>query len=158
VPQGPCEIPAPKSPIDAPTPSTGNADEASQDGATTESFAGGAWPELLRLNGQEKVFLVVGIGSVDFRKGLDVFLATAAEVSRREPKRKIRFVWIGGGYNPTTDNYSSYLAEQIARANLDGIVTMIDEVGDLEPIYRSTDLFFLSSRAAASPCSMISPT
>jgi hypothetical protein len=56
-------------------------------------------------------------------------------------------VWIGHGYDPMNDvNYSSYLAEQIIRSDLQDMIAMIDEVTDLEPAYAMADMFFLSSR------------
>jgi hypothetical protein len=63
------------------------------------------------------------------------------------PKRAVRFVWIGHGYDPANDaNYSSYLAEQIARSGLSETVAIVDEVTDLEPAYATAGIFFLSSR------------
>jgi hypothetical protein len=85
---------------------------------------------------------------VHLRKGVDLFLATAAAAVRRAGKgRKVRFVWIGHGYDPERDtSYSVYLAEQIARSDLADHFVLLDEVHDLDPAYDLVDALFLSSR------------
>lgn len=97
--------------------------------------------------GADDALVVLGGGSIQFRKGVDLFLSCAASVAALAPKRPVRFVWIGHGYDPANDvNYSSYLREQIVRSGLGETVAMIDEVADLEPAYAAAGVFFLSSR------------
>jgi glycosyltransferase involved in cell wall biosynthesis/predicted O-methyltransferase YrrM len=91
--------------------------------------------------------VVLGAGSVNLRKGVDLFLATAALVQAQNSGAKIQFVWVGDGYKPATDmGYSIYLQEQLHRSGLSTAVMFLDEVSDLEPLYALTDLFYLSSR------------
>jgi glycosyltransferase involved in cell wall biosynthesis/predicted O-methyltransferase YrrM len=95
----------------------------------------------------EGAFVVIGAGSVCFRKGVDLFLATAAAVQRNQPSRVVYFVWIGKGYRPDEDiGYSVYLKEQVERSGLQARVIFLDEVTDLDPIYALADAFLLSSR------------
>ncbi len=95
----------------------------------------------------EGAFLVLGAGALELRKGVEIFLSTAAAVQRRQPSRPVHFVWIGAGYRPREDfQYSVYLHEQLTRSGLSNHVTFVDPVPDLEPVYRITDAFFLSSR------------
>jgi glycosyltransferase involved in cell wall biosynthesis len=97
-------------------------------------------------------FVVLGLGSVHFRKGVDLFLAAAAQARRLAPDLCFRFVWIGDGYDPVGDYvYSAYLAEQIARSDLADTVAMLDAVDDLEAVYASADVLFLSSRLDPQP-------
>jgi glycosyltransferase involved in cell wall biosynthesis len=97
--------------------------------------------------GSEDALVVLGGGAIQVRKGVDLFLACAAAVMALAPRRRVRFVWIGHGYDPVNDiTYSSYLAEQIVRSGLGEMVAMIDEVTDLEPAYAAAGIFFLSSR------------
>jgi glycosyltransferase involved in cell wall biosynthesis len=97
-------------------------------------------------------FVVLGLGSVQFRKGVDLFLGTAAQARRLAPELDFRFVWIGDGYDPVGDNvYSTYLAEQIARSDLAGTVAIRDAVEDLEAVYAGADMLFLSSRLDPQP-------
>jgi glycosyltransferase involved in cell wall biosynthesis len=101
----------------------------------------------MRPPGAEDALVVLGCGTVHLRKGVDLFLATAAAVRRLAGHRKVRFVWIGHGYDPERDlNYSVYIAEQLARSGLSEHVELIDEVTDLEPAYAMADLFYLASR------------
>ncbi len=98
------------------------------------------------------VFTIVGAGFVHIRKGVDVFLSIAAAVLRLKPERKIQFIWVGGGFNPIQDmTYSVYIQEQLVRSGLAEHVTLLQEVSDLQPIYRIADLFLLSSRLDPMP-------
>lgn len=102
---------------------------------------------LIRPEGLEDALIVLGAGFVHIRKGVDLFIACAAAVKALKPKRRVRFVWIGQGYDPKNDmTYSCYLAEQIARSDLDDHFEILNEVADLESVYAETDVFFLSSR------------
>ncbi len=97
--------------------------------------------------GSETALVVFGCGSVYLRKGVDLFLSCAAAVAAKRPERPVRFVWIGSGYDPDHDtNYSSYLADQIARSGLDEMVEIVDEIPDVDPAYDLADVFLLSSR------------
>ena len=49
----------------------------------------------LRPDGTQNYLLVVGMGFVDWRKGVDLFIATATSAMVHEPKAAVRFVWIG---------------------------------------------------------------
>jgi glycosyltransferase involved in cell wall biosynthesis len=91
--------------------------------------------------------IVIGAGSVNIRKGVDLFLATAAAARRMAPARPVHFVWVGHGYAPTADmGYSVYLLEQLQRSGLEGSFTFLGEVSDLEPVFALADAFLLSSR------------
>ena len=108
--------------------------------------------EALRPEGAEDSLVVFGAGSVHLRKGVDLFLAAAAAAIRMAPQRKLRFVWIGHGYDPVKDtSYSVYLAEQIARSELKEHFVLLSEIGGLEKAYALADVFFLSSRLDPMP-------
>jgi glycosyltransferase involved in cell wall biosynthesis len=127
LPQGPCDIPH------------RNAQVASTNVDTLR--------EVLRPRRGQDALVVLGAGFVQPRKGVDLFLSCAAEVVALRPKRPVRFIWIGAGYNPMHGrDYSTDLAKQIARAGLEGKVAIIDAIEDLEPAYAMSDAFFLSSR------------
>src|SRR5262249_23234439 len=100
--------------------------------------------EILRPKGYEDAVVVLGAGFVHRRKGVDLFLSSAAAVMALGPERPVRFVWIGDGYDVDNDpNYSPYLAEQLARSGLEEKVAIIDAIEDLEPVYSMSDVFFL---------------
>jgi glycosyltransferase involved in cell wall biosynthesis/predicted O-methyltransferase YrrM len=96
---------------------------------------------------EEGAFIVLGVGTVNFRKGVDLFLATAMAVRREAGGNRVHFLWVGQGYRPKEDMlYSVYLREQLERSGLQDYVTFLDEVSDLEPIYALADTFLLTSR------------
>ncbi|MGP0083724.1 MAG: rhamnan synthesis F family protein, partial [Steroidobacteraceae bacterium] len=93
----------------------------------------------------EDSLLVVGMGSISFRKGIDFFISAAGIVHRAMPNRRIRFVWVGK-YQSIERAYADYLDEQIERSALADVFFFMEEVEDLERIYDQADLYFLSSR------------
>ena len=107
---------------------------------------------LMRPKDAADSFVVLGLGAVQLRKGVDLFLAAAANARRLAPELRFRFVFIGDGYDPVGDSsYSVYLAEQIIRSGLTGTVVMLDAVEDLDPAYDNADAFLLSSRLDPQP-------
>ena len=97
----------------------------------------------------EKAFLCIGCGQVQPRKGVDLFIATAAQVAAKLGKDAVRFLWVGDGYDPLNDRqYSIWLRDQIHRSGLDDVVRIVPAVGadDLERLYRRADAMLLSSR------------
>jgi glycosyltransferase involved in cell wall biosynthesis len=99
------------------------------------------------LTGDEPSFLVLGAGTVEVRKGVDLFIECASRVIRSRPTKSIRFVWIGNGYDPDHDaKYSVYLADQIERAGLVDHVTFIGETAEMDVVYDAADLLLLTSR------------
>ena len=106
----------------------------------------------LKSESEEETFLVLGCGTVQIRKGVDLFIAAAAAVRRLRPDLRFRFAWIGHGYDPDNDaHYSVYLAEQIAKSDLAGSLVMFDGVDDLEPAYAVADAFLMCSRLDPQP-------
>lgn len=92
-------------------------------------------------------FVVLGAGSVQFRKGVDFFLCTAAAAVRQASGRPVHFLWVGPGYDPESDmGYSIYLREQVRRADLEGHVTFLPAVRNLDAVYALADAFMLTSR------------
>jgi glycosyltransferase involved in cell wall biosynthesis len=89
--------------------------------------------------------IVVGAGSIEFRKGVDLFLTAAMRVCRAS--KNFRFLWVGHGYQPDEDMaYSIYLREQVERSGLAARMTFLDQQADLEPLYALTDMLLLASR------------
>jgi len=87
---------------------------------------------------------VLGIGSIQFRKGIDLFIACAALVVKTV---RCRFIWIGSGYDPDIENsYAMYLEDQIKRAGLSDCFAFMNETSSLDVAYAHADVFILSSR------------
>jgi glycosyltransferase involved in cell wall biosynthesis len=89
--------------------------------------------------------LVIGIGTITARKGVEFFIAAAASVQRQKPSRRISFRWAGKCYG-FDQPYLDYLNEQINRSGVEASFAFIGEFEDLEPIYARADICFLSSR------------
>lgn len=95
----------------------------------------------------KNTIVIVGVGYVQYRKGVDLFLKCAAKVIKSEGGERCRFVWIGKGYDPVDDMvYSAYLAEQLQRSGLQRQFTFTGETAAIEQVYQSADILMLSSR------------
>ena len=93
------------------------------------------------------MLLVVGIGFVQMRKGVELFIDCAAKVVKLLGDRPCRFVWIGPGYNPEYDlNYSVYLADQVQRLGLQSHMQFMENTFLIEDVYESADMLLLTSR------------
>lgn len=101
--------------------------------------------------GGRKRFFVLGAGTVEYRKGVDLFVATAAEVRRQSPDADVAMLWIGRGFDPERDlRYSAYVQQQIVATGIDN-VAVVGEVESLEAVYALADVLFLSSRLDPMP-------
>ena len=99
--------------------------------------------DILRPQGQKDALLVVGMGSADFRKGADIFIATATIVKRLAPNGGVRFAWIGSAHDPL---FHTYMVEQLYRSGVDDILELIPTLPQIEAVYDAADLLFVSSR------------
>jgi glycosyltransferase involved in cell wall biosynthesis len=118
----------------------------------TPRVAGDALRRLLRPAGYEDALLVVGMGFVEMRKGIEFFISTAIACQRLLGPRQVRFVWIGGGYKPGfIFDYSTVIAEQIARSDLGDGFAMLAPVDDVASVYDEADLLYISSRLDPMP-------
>lgn len=103
--------------------------------------------KLLRPATSEGDILVLGAGTVQLRKGIDLFIEAARKVRATPGGERFRFVWIGAGYDPHGDaSYSVYLHDQLRRAQMEGHVTIVHETHEIEFAYGLADVFMLSSR------------
>ena len=91
--------------------------------------------------------VILGAGTVQMRKGVDLFIDCAARMLRFGQTRNFRFVWIGNGYDPDEDlAYSAYLADQIHRAGLSDHVLFMENTSNIEEAYKAADILLISSR------------
>lgn len=98
-------------------------------------------------NKQDESFFCIGCGHVQPRKGVDLFIATAAKL--KDLRVPARFLWVGDGFLPPSDPlFSLQLEEQIVTNDLVDIVAIVPAVGGeaLERLYGEADAMFLSSR------------
>jgi glycosyltransferase involved in cell wall biosynthesis len=133
LPQGPSDIPELKS---APT--------ATSDPSGLE--ARGKFKLQAMLSQPNAPFTVIGLGAVDLRKGVDLFIAAATALKARHPDLPFRFIWLGDRVHPLPHTYYTFVDEQVARSGLEDQLCLAPAVDNLELIYDAADAFFLSSR------------
>src|SRR5208283_4884404 len=103
--------------------------------------------EVMRpLGADDKRVVVIGCGTVELRKGVDLFISVAAALQKRSPSRRFRFVWVGKDICDDPSLFSRCLAAQVDCSGLPETVTFLGEVNSLEPVYAMADIFLLSSR------------
>ena len=91
--------------------------------------------------------VIAGVGYVNYRKGVDLFIQCASRMVRMNPDLDFRFVWIGDNYQPDVDGaYSAFLADQLEREKLGDRFEFIGEIGDMDAVYAVTDILLLTSR------------
>ncbi len=100
--------------------------------------------------GDDRCFLVVGIGAITPRAGVEFFIAAAAETRRCSPLRPIRFVWFGEA-DRSDEPYFDDLQEQVKRAGVASLFSFAQSPDDLEPVHARADLMFLSARLDQPP-------
>ncbi|WP_156677816.1 rhamnan synthesis F family protein [Sphingomonas profundi] len=138
LPQGPCAIPP--------------FDRSRRPVPFVAPFAAGddAAPTLdaLLADGQrgDGPFTVIGLGAVEMRKGIDLFIAAATALRAKHPALAFRFIWIGSWEQALGTEYAALLAEQYERSGLADRLHFFPTIDDLEPVYARADALLLSSR------------
>ncbi|MCB1474723.1 MAG: glycosyltransferase family 4 protein [Rhodobiaceae bacterium] len=103
-------------------------------------------------NSDQDRVTIVGIGAVNQRKGVDLFIQCAAHYFAGNPDDNVRFVWVGGGHRPDVDGgFSASIADQITRSKLEGRVTFAGEIKNMDAVYRNADILALTSRLDPMP-------
>ena len=87
--------------------------------------------------------VVLGCGTIEMRKGVDLFIGAASALKQLSPSRRFRFVWVGKQLEPV---FTRYLAEQIELCGLQETVKFLGELSGVDLAYELADIFFLSSR------------
>lgn len=91
-----------------------------------------------KLNISQNSKIVLGVGYGDKRKGIDLFIDIANEISKKN--KNIYFIWIG----PIDTNYVSKVCSSESLRNKNLIFENF--TNDLEKYYLSSDLYLLTSR------------
>ncbi len=91
-------------------------------------------------------FTIVGLGSVELRKGVDLFIAAGTALLARQPALAFQMIWIGNWDRVLGTWYNSFIEEQAKRSGLGDRLHFFAAIDNLEPVYRRADALFLSSR------------
>ncbi|MFT4505381.1 rhamnan synthesis F family protein [Caballeronia sp. 15711] len=95
----------------------------------------------------DKPFIVLGAGTIEYRKGVDLFVATALEIKRLAPDSNILMVWVGRTVHVEPyRQYAEFVIEQVKSSGLENRLKMVNETPYLDAIYDLVDLCFISSR------------
>ena len=104
-----------------------------------------AW-HFLRTLAPETI-LVIGAGTVQLRKGVDLFIAVADQMRTYCPNQALQFVWIGSGYDPINDfHLGLWLKDQIERSGLEGQLHIFDQSPAYAALQQRANIFLLPSR------------
>jgi glycosyltransferase involved in cell wall biosynthesis len=114
--------------------------------AAEETSIEKAWlTRSLRPKGMGHKFLVIGVGTIDLRKGVDLFLDCATIIKNELGGERFQFAWIGD--DPYGESaYSFFLADQIKRAGLESQMKIVRSTSQIELAYRIADLLIIASR------------
>ncbi len=93
-----------------------------------------SWPRETRI--------VLGCGYGDVRKGIDLFVQVAAELTRRLPAANVAFLWVGD----VDQGLAQYIAEDIRRVGLSAKLHITGKVSDPAHYFIGCDVFALTSR------------
>ena len=95
----------------------------------------------------KRKFLVIGVGTVELRKGVDLFISCAAIVRNQKGGERYQFLWIGRGFDPDTDaSYSVFLADQIKRAGIESCIDIMLPTSQIKTAYQTANLLLIPSR------------
>jgi hypothetical protein len=122
-------------------------------GLLDENFAAGDRAEARRsvvqeLNLSEDAFLVLGCGTADLRKGIDLFVELAQKVGALGNDAPVHFVWLGANGG----DLALWLENEIAARGLDQRVHLVGERDAPAPFFMAANAFVLTSRADPFPC------
>lgn len=101
----------------------------------------------------EDAFVVLGMGTRDWRKGIDLFVMTAGFIARDRTTdgREIHFVFVGQDVTSMIDA-ERYTKHAMGAMELEQHVHFVDAVDDSRAWFATADAFFMSSRLDPYPC------
>jgi glycosyltransferase involved in cell wall biosynthesis len=93
-------------------------------------------------NKLQKRFTIGGCGTIEMRKGTDLFIQLAELFKKKYPNVNVHFTWLGG--KPNSLEFK-LLSEDIQKFGLDN-VQLMPAINDVTSFYDSLDVFVLTSR------------
>lgn len=94
-----------------------------------------------RLGISEHAKLVCACGSIEFRKGTDLFLQVASRVMQKSLDMPVHFVWVGG----KPDKVAA-MRSQVVNSSLRDVVHFVGSTSDTGIYFGAADVFVLTSR------------
>lgn len=93
--------------------------------------------------------VVGGSGQVGWRKGIDLWLLTAAELRSNMGRDQVRFVWVGSGEEETDRQFKA----MVRKLKLDDFITFVPTNPEPLKYYREFDVFAMTSWE--DPCPLV---
>ena len=104
-----------------------------------------------RLGIDQDALIVLGCGSLELRKGPELFLMTALAALRNQLDSRVHFVWVGSGAETYLDP-TFWCTRDAARAGVADRVHFVGSMDDTEEAFRGSDVYLLTSREDPFPC------
>ena len=86
-------------------------------------------------------FLVLGIGTIIYRKGVDLFIQMALELRQLESTASIQLLWVGDTH-VAEQSFAANIFDQIARYHLEDCLQVMAAVDHIESLYQTADILF----------------
>jgi glycosyltransferase involved in cell wall biosynthesis len=96
-----------------------------------------------QLNIPPQAPVVCGSGTLDWRKGTDLFVQLAGAVNRRNEAEPVYFFWVGG--NLESDFYRE-LTYDLQKLGLEKVIRFVGQTAQPLDYYAAADIFVLTSR------------
>ncbi len=99
----------------------------------------------------EDCTVVLGVGQIQSRKGTDLFVVAAQQFIRRNPDRKVAFVWIGDS-DRSGVLYEDWIHSDVYRADLQEKVFFVGPREDTRRYFYASDIYLHLARLDPFPC------
>ncbi|SDB64995.1 Glycosyltransferase involved in cell wall bisynthesis [Flavobacteriaceae bacterium MAR_2010_188] len=93
----------------------------------------------------DAIFRIGGCGSVELRKGTDIFVDFAIKTIKEMPEVSLEFIWVGNAQTELAET----LKATIKTEKLEHHITFVGSTPTPEVYFKTLDVFFLSSREEA---------
>ncbi len=88
--------------------------------------------------------MVLACGTVEWRKGPDLFLQVALAHRRLFPGSEVEWVWLGS--NPCSESLNEQFRSECSKSGLDDCLTVVPSTSDIHRWFDRCALFLLTSR------------
>lgn len=96
--------------------------------------------------------LVLGCGTGDGRKGLDLFISTAISALNRDPDKKLYFGWLGNIEEFNLGDHTYWARKDIDLSGYSDRILLFKSTSEVAPYFQACDIFYLTSRIDPFPC------
>ncbi len=88
---------------------------------------------------------IVGCGTIDFRKGVDLFVAVASQIAQKIQVDKVQFVWLGAPVEQSR-SYAIMVEQQIKNSGLESTIHLVDHLDNPDALFANASAMLITSR------------